>query len=49
MSKIPVFAEILPLDGKYYGTQVKIKYTGVDWTVINLWDNADFVPSDSQV
>jgi hypothetical protein len=40
-------ASILPLNGKYYGTQIQITNP---WgtTDITIWDNADFTPSERE-
>ncbi len=38
-------AELLPLEGKYYGTKVKITGDAGDAHIINLWNSGSWVPS----
>jgi hypothetical protein len=38
-------AEILPLQGKYYGTHVRINFKGGEYADIELWFSDDYVPS----
>ena len=42
-------AKILPLDGKYYGTKVKIVDNDNNDFVINLWCQDDYEPSDREL
>lgn len=41
-------AEILPLKGKYYGTEICVTDGKYD-TIISVWCNADFAPSDREL
>jgi hypothetical protein len=41
-------AKILPLDGKYYGTEIKVE-THDDSFDITVWWMGDFTPSDREL
>lgn len=41
-------AVILPLDGKYYGTKVKIYFEDDRDTIINIWSGSDWKPSERE-
>lgn len=41
-------AEILPLDGKYYGTEIKVSDGEYEYH-FKLWNNASFEPSDREL
>jgi hypothetical protein len=38
-------AELQPLEGKYYGTKVKVTYAGDKSFEVTFWDSGDFTPS----
>jgi len=42
-------AEILPLDGKYYGTVIKYKNTFGEERTIKVWNMGDYTPSQRQL
>lgn len=42
-------AELLPLKGKYYGTEVKIIFNKEYSEVLKLWDSGEFIPSVRQI
>jgi len=42
-------AEILPLDGKYYGTRVVVNFKDDDSSEIKLWYNGTFHPSTREI
>lgn len=41
-------AELLPLNGKYYGTEIQVTDGDKD-TVFKIWCNADYKPSDREL
>ena len=41
-------AEILPREGKYYGTRVRIRRAGYEWEV-KFWNMADGNPSNREL
>jgi hypothetical protein len=44
-------AKLLPLKGKYYGSEIEITTEFPSWplTHIKIWCNADYVPSNRQL
>lgn len=42
-------AELMPLDGKYYGTEIKLTFDDGHEETIKLWDSGSFVPSDREL
>ena len=41
-------AELLPLKGKHYGSVIEVEHEGHS-TTIEVWCNADFIPSDREL
>lgn len=42
-------AELMPLNGKYYGTRIKLTFDCGHEETIELWDSGSLVPSDREL
>lgn len=42
-------ARLLPLRGKYYGTEIEIQFDNGITEVVKMWNNGSYTPSDREL